>query len=603
MLSGKTPEANEVRGNADMNAKPRQLTYDRVLLANGWHGEWTGKFHSPYNYTRDDNGTSYYSRYVHWLNGGSKPLYPPAGLQSMCDTYRGILDQAEPLQLLEPGQLLDKMYQRAYFPDIADARYAQASNETLRALSNALIKSGHANQVPTTSQQDVNGRLAMKTNHSYAALTFAAGMSALERLKKTLPFTLTVSVEAPHPPFISPAPFYDMYSANGSIPTPLSKFDPKSASPYHDPHNPSGDEGQVRQQSSNYYGMIAQNDDLVGALLRKLDALQLSATTLVVYLADHGEMLGDHGMQSKMVFYEGAVHIPLIMRLPGAIPAGTVVRAPVSNLALFGTITDYLGVAGHAPRTSQSLRPLIEGAVTGAGADAGAAGDTDRVVFSFWDTDVAPGYMATDGRFKLMIGREAKPRLVDGRGVGLVDVQGFDAPGVDALYDLAYDPGEQINLLRSPFVKKHLSELHPDIAPGSKEDLVPFEQVTRLQAALTTWLRDSGSQYAAGVQMRRPDTAHINQAPVLAKPVQDVTWSAKQPNALAVPNGTFVDVDGDELHFTGLLDRKALPGWLTVGSDSGALHGTPPAAGTHLVRLVASDPTGPAFVEFLITVV
>ena len=113
-------------------------------------------------------------------------------------------------------------------------------------------------------------------------------------------------------------------------------------------------------------------------------------------------------MQSKMVFYEGSVHVPLLMRLPGTIPAGTVVRAPVSNMDLFGTIIDYLGLpASVAPNTSRSLRPLVEGsaaastASTAAAAAAAAAGEearsdvseeAARVVFSFWDTDVSPGF-------------------------------------------------------------------------------------------------------------------------------------------------------------------------------------------------------------------
>ena len=61
-----------------------------------------------------------------------------------------------------------------------------------------------------------------------------------------------------------------------------------TASPYHNPHSPSGNEAQVRQQSSNYYGMIAQNDKLFGELLDRVDALGLAKTTLVVYIADHG---------------------------------------------------------------------------------------------------------------------------------------------------------------------------------------------------------------------------------------------------------------------------------------------------------------------------
>ena len=62
-------------------------------------------------------------------------------------------------------------------------------------------------------------------------------------------------------------------------------------------------------------------------------------------------------------------------------------------------------------------------------------GSKDRVIFSFWDSDVSPGYMVFDGRFKLMIGRQAK---TDGArcdsAMPCVDEQGFDAPGVDALY-------------------------------------------------------------------------------------------------------------------------------------------------------------------------
>ena len=380
MLAGQTPEQTQVRGNAEMSTGPRVMTYDRALLANGWAGEYHGKYHSPYNYTRDDNLTSYYSRPVRWLNGGG-PISPPAGVQSLSTAYRAYLDEHEPLKQLQRGQLLDAMYRRPYWADVADLRYNQTFNGTLLALSNRLISEGHANEIPTTDQQHVNGRLALQPNHSYSALTLMDGMAALERLKDA-PFTLTVSFEAPHPPFIITLPFYGMYD-NGSLPDPVTVEDPMTASPYHHPHSPSGDEAQVRQQRSNYYGMIAQNDKLVGDLLAKLEQLALTSRTLVVYIADHGEMLGDHHMQSKMVFYEGSVHIPLIMRLPGVIPAGRVVDEPVSNMALFGTIVDYLGLPGDlAPPTSKSLRPLIEGVDTDS--------NTERVIFSFWDSDISP---------------------------------------------------------------------------------------------------------------------------------------------------------------------------------------------------------------------
>ena len=297
MLAGRPPSQTQVKGNRDIATAPRAMTYDRVLLANGWRGMYKGKFHAPYNYTRDENATTYYSKPVQWLNGQG-PINPPDGVLSLSSAYRAYLDAHEPLVALQRGQLLDAMYQRPYWADIADLRYDQAFNATLLALSNKLIAAGQANKVPTTDQQHVNGRLALMANHSYSALTLDDAMTALDDLKDS-PFTLTASFEAPHPPFLAPYPFYGHYD-NSSLPDPVTVEDTLSASPYHHPHSPSGNEAQVRQQTSNYYAMISQNDKMVGDLLGKLDALNLSDKTLVVYIADHGEMLGDHHMQSKV---------------------------------------------------------------------------------------------------------------------------------------------------------------------------------------------------------------------------------------------------------------------------------------------------------------
>ncbi|EOD33207.1 hypothetical protein EMIHUDRAFT_202442 [Emiliania huxleyi CCMP1516] len=565
MLAGQSPEQTKVRGNGDLTTAPRRMTYDRVLLESGWSGEYKGKYHSPYQYTRDEHDKTYYSQPVQWMNGKG-PSNPPKGIQSLTDTYRSYLDLHEPLQQLLPGQLLDSCYRRPYWADVADLRYEQAFNKSLLALSNHLIRQGHADKVPKSPQQNVNGRLALSANHSYSALTLDDAMAALDRLKG-VPFALTVSFDAPHPPFITPYPFYGMYPS-GSIPDPTTVEDPKTASPYHHPHHPrspSGDEAQVRQQTSNYYGMIAQNDKMVGELLSRLDQLNLASRTLVIYVSDHGEMLGDHHMQSKNIFYEGSVHIPLIMRLPGVIPAGKVVSEPVSNMALFGTITDYLGLPGLAPSTSESLRPLIEGTKS-----------NGSVIFSFWDTDVEPAYMALDGRFKLMIGRKET------------------GGGVDALYDLQNDPTEVINLLRSPYVSRPLSQLHPH----EKDDIVPLDKARRLQTALVDWLEDTGSQYASAVAKRQMNTGHINQVPLLVTPMPDVTWRVGQPNTLTIPAGTFLDVDGDHLTFSGTLDRGNLPQWLQVHPDDGRVRGTPPSKGRYLLRLTATDhKAGGAFVE------
>jgi len=120
-------------------------------------------------------------------------------------------------------------------------------------------------------------------------------------------------------------------------------------------------------------------------------------------------------MNSKMVFYEESVHVPLLMRLPGAIRAGTVVDTLVSHTDYFATILDYLG-APAPQRDGRSLRTVIEG----------KPGYPDYVV-SEWP--VPPNLMVRTRDWKLMMANDPK------------------AKSTDALFDLKNDPGEIRNLL------------------------------------------------------------------------------------------------------------------------------------------------------------
>jgi len=82
--------------------------------------------------------------------------------------------------------------------------------------------------------------------------------------------------------------------------------------------------------------------------------------TLVIFMSDHGEMMGAHGMRSKNVFYEESSHIPLMMRFPGRIEPGTKVDSYISLVNVFATILDYLEMP-EQDSDGFSLRGLIEG--------------------------------------------------------------------------------------------------------------------------------------------------------------------------------------------------------------------------------------------------
>lgn len=177
------------------------------------------------------------------------------------------------------------------------------------------------------------------------------------------PFMLTVSYSPPHDLWVIPEPYYSLVDRR-KIKLPgtreLPDWDAGGASKRLG--DLAGDEG-LREYAAVYHGMVKYIDDQVGRILDKLDRLGLAQNTLVVFTADHGDMVGAHGCVGKSVlsFYDDLVRIPLFLRLPGAIRPGTVLRQPVSQVDLMPTILDYAGQPIPRPIHGRSLRALLSG--------------------------------------------------------------------------------------------------------------------------------------------------------------------------------------------------------------------------------------------------
>ena len=84
-----------------------------------------------------------------------------------------------------------------------------------------------------------------------------------------------------------------------------------------------------------YYGNLAQCDATFLEVLNAVDELGLRDKTLVIYVSDHGEMLGQHGLWGKQVFFDASVRVPLIMRLPGVIPEDKQSQALVEAIDIY----------------------------------------------------------------------------------------------------------------------------------------------------------------------------------------------------------------------------------------------------------------------------
>jgi arylsulfatase A-like enzyme len=113
-----------------------------------------------------------------------------------------------------------------------------------------------------------------------------------------------------------------------------------------------------------YEGEVAWVDAQVGRVLRALDGFDLARNTLVIVVSDHGEEFFEHGgLGHRQNLHEESVRIPMVLRLPGVLPAGAAVRGPVSLTDVVPTVLDLVGISHTAPPGgTTSFVPLVHGA-------------------------------------------------------------------------------------------------------------------------------------------------------------------------------------------------------------------------------------------------
>ena len=111
----------------------------------------------------------------------------------------------------------------------------------------------------------------------------------------------------------------------------------------------------------DYLSTIVSVDNNLGRLLDYLDETGLAENTIVVYTSDQGFYLGDHGWYDKRWMYEESLHIPLVMRWPAGIEAGTESRELVQNLDFAPTLIDLAGEPVPEEVQGRSLVPLMKG--------------------------------------------------------------------------------------------------------------------------------------------------------------------------------------------------------------------------------------------------
>ena len=251
------------------------------------------------------------------------------------------------------------------------------------------------------------------------------------------PWALFVSFVSPHYPLAAPEPWFELY-ADADLPAPkpyagnwrdhpalaetLRFFD-------YDRHfDAASRDAAIR----SYFGLVSFVDDLIGRVLAALEAGGFAEETTILFTSDHGEMLGDFGLWTKQVMFEGSAGIPALLAGPGIAP-GQTVETPVSLVDVFPTVLDAVDApafpgAAPGPLPGRSLLEI-----------AAAPDDPARPVLSEYHDggSVTGAFMLRRGDWKL------------------VHHEGFPPQ----LFNLSGDPDEQRDLAAEPAMAEILASM------------------------------------------------------------------------------------------------------------------------------------------------
>jgi choline-sulfatase len=244
------------------------------------------------------------------------------------------------------------------------------------------------------------------------------------------PFLLTVSFTHPHNPYTITPQYWQRYDQDAidlpQVPDiPFEQRDPWSQRQYRlirqDEYALTSD--AVRTARHAYYGMIGYVDDQVGRLLDTLESARLRDNTVVIFVSDHGDMMGERGMWYKFNPFEWSLRVPFIVRAPG-VDGGQRRDKVVSLVDLLPTFLD-LATDGNPPPVvneidGHSVAELLHG-------DGGDWPDTAAAEYTAEGT-CAPCLILRAGNYKYVY-CETDPAM---------------------LFDLRQDPHELKNLCGNP---------------------------------------------------------------------------------------------------------------------------------------------------------
>lgn len=300
-------------------------------------------------------------------------------------------------------------------------------------------------KVPVQDYDPLGGygaeRDRMATDDSTVLFADTAIEFLLDRREADGPFLLYTAFTAPHDPRTPPPEFRARYDP-AAMPLPPNYTE---RHPFDNGELTIRDEllaaspreaAEVQRHIAEYYGMVSHLDHQVGRILRTLARTGQADNTIVVYVADHGIGIGQHGLLGKQNLYDHSIRVPMIVAGPG-VPEGLRPEALVYSHDLFPTLCELTGVVVPSTVESCSLRPVWLG--------------------------------ESPGRDSVFAGYKNLQRMVRRGNWKLIDYTVPGQPHRRQLFDLRSDPWETRNLAEDPRQVTRVEELAAALEPARKQ--------------------------------------------------------------------------------------------------------------------------------------
>jgi len=324
------------------------------------------------------------------------------------------------------------------------------------------LKTKGLNEFNDTIVKNLYGINDYDLEHTRDAFNTRGAMELMEKFSADDgPWFIHCDLDAPHAPIGIAPEFADMYNPR-DIPRPANFDDPFDNKPdgqklqrlrQFGKDGPSWE--RMSQMQAHYYAYVSQTDYFLGKLLDTLEETGQGDNTLVVFMSDHGEHIGNHGLLFKgQSMYDELMHVPLIARWPKCPPKGAVFDGFVSHVDLLSTFAQAAQTAQPENTHGKSWLNIVTGD--------GEYENRDSIYAQYCGTGAS--------YYTMRMVRTHKYKYV------------YSHYAPSELYDLEKDPAEIVNLAGTTEAKGAECEMHNLLIEWARETSDPIaKELTPLE--------------------------------------------------------------------------------------------------------------------------